>query len=171
MKYISVSLFCEFFLAESEPGVILFNFLSKIIERRSQVALINWNDSFSVSVTEIDLQHQKLISMINDLHDAMKARKTKEVLGEIIDGLIDYTEDHFSIEETYFAQFNYPETALHKKEHSDFVAKVKDVKKGFDEERLMLSMDIMNFLKDWLQNHINGTDKKYSQFFNSKGLK
>ncbi|MCP3943643.1 MAG: hemerythrin family protein [Desulfobacteraceae bacterium] len=134
------------------------------------MALINWNDSLSVNVAEIDLQHQKLISMINDLHDAMKIRKAKEVLGKIIDELLDYTVTHFSVEEKYFAQFNYPETASHKKEHTAFVDKIKDVKKGFDEERLMISMDIMNFLKSWLENHIKGTDKKYSSLFNAKGL-
>ena len=135
------------------------------------MALIRWDASMSVHVAEIDQQHQKLVAMINDLHAAMKTKKTKEILGQIIERLIDYAANHFAFEEAYFDQFNYPETASHKKEHDHFVAKVKDVKKDFDAGRLMLSIDIMNFLKDWLQNHIKKTDRRYTQFFNQNGLK
>ncbi len=135
------------------------------------MALIDWNDTYSVDVTEIDQQHKKLVSIINELNTAMKERKAAETMGKTIDELIDYTVTHFIVEEKYFDKFNYPETVSHKKEHDDFINKIKDVKKSFDKGSLMLSIDIMNFLKDWLINHIQGTDKKYSSFFNEKGLK
>ena len=135
------------------------------------MALINWNDSFSVNVAKIDQQHQKLVSMINELNDAMKQGKGKDVLGKIINGLISYTANHFKTEEMYFEQFGYSETDSHKKEHSVFVQKVSEFKDGFEKGKLSLSIEVMNFLSDWLQNHIKGTDKKYSQFFNEKGLK
>ena len=132
--------------------------------------LFEWNENLSVKVKELDEQHKKLISIINDLHDAMRQRKTKDILNDIINGLISYTETHFSTEEKYFEQFYYDMTLPHKNEHKNFVKKVLDFKKGFDENRMMLSMDIMNFLKDWLTGHINGRDKEYSAFFNDKGL-
>lgn len=135
------------------------------------MALINWSDSMSVRVAEVDKQHQKLIALINELHDAMRAKKGKEVLGKVIDGLIHYTKTHFSYEEKYFDQFNYPETTTHKKEHNGFVKKVVDFKQGFDDGRTFLSIEITTFLKDWLLKHIQGTDKRYSSFFNEKGLK
>ncbi len=124
----------------------------------------------SVNVKEIDAQHKKLVQMLNELHDAMMQRKSKEALGKIIGGLIEYADVHFKTEEKYFDKFGYPETEAHKKEHSDFVKKVTDFKKGYDEGRLLLSMDVMNFLRDWLKNHIMGSDKKYSKFFNDHGL-
>ena len=135
------------------------------------MALINWNDSFSVNVAEIDRQHQKLVSMINELNDAMRQGKGKAVLGKIVNGLISYTATHFKTEEKYFDQFGYPETDSHKKEHSAFVRKVTDFKDEFEEGKFGLSVEIMNFLSDWLQKHIKATDMKYSQFFNEKGLK
>jgi hemerythrin len=135
------------------------------------MAFVNWDDSFSVSVTEIDRQHQKLVSMINELDGAMRQGKGKDFLGKIINDLIDYTATHFKTEEKYFDQFGYPETDSHKKEHTAFVQKVSDFKDGFEKEQLTLSIGVINFLSDWLQNHIKGTDKNYSQFFNEKGLK
>ena len=135
------------------------------------MSLIKWDNNYSVNVSEFDNQHQKLVEMINELNDAMREGKAKDVLGKIIDGLLDYTGVHFSNEEKYFAQFVYPDTFSHKKEHNDFVKKVTEFKQGFDNGRLMLSMEIMNFLTDWLINHIQKSDKKYSSFFNGKGLK
>lgn len=133
--------------------------------------LINWNDSFSVNVAEIDQQHKKLISMINELSDAMKQGKGKDILGKIVNSLLGYTATHFKTEENYFDQFGYPDTDSHKKEHIAFVQKVSDFKDGFEKGSLSLSIEVINFLSDWIQNHIKGTDKKYSPFFNEKGLK
>jgi hemerythrin len=135
------------------------------------MAMITWNDSLSVKVREIDLQHEKLIGMINELNEAMKSGKGKESLGKIINGLISYTATHFKQEERYFDKFKYPDTANHKKEHVAFVKKVTEFKEGFEKKDLAVTMEVMNFLSDWLRNHIKGTDKKYSKFFNEKGLK
>jgi hemerythrin len=134
------------------------------------MALINWSDSLSVNVKEIDLQHRKLIDMINELNEAMRVGKGKESLGKILNGLISYTATHFKQEERYFDKYGYPDTVNHKKEHVAFVKKVTDFKDGFENNNLAVTMEVMNFLSDWLKNHIKGTDKKYSKFFNEKGL-
>lgn len=134
------------------------------------MALIDWNDSLSVKVTEIDQQHKKLIALINELNEAMKQGKGMELLGKIVTNLISYTETHFQTEEKYFAKFGYPDAEAHKQEHADFVQKVKDFKAGFEKKKLSLTIQIMSFLSDWLRNHIMGTDKKYSRFFNDQGL-
>ncbi|MFO7734874.1 MAG: bacteriohemerythrin [bacterium] len=134
------------------------------------MSLIKWNDNFSVNVEKIDNQHRKLISMINELNDKMRQGKGKEVLEKIISDLINYTAIHFQTEEKLFEKFRYPETAVHKKEHTDFVRKVSDFQKNFKAGKLGLSIDIMSFLSSWLKNHIKGTDKKYSEFFKEKGI-
>jgi hemerythrin len=135
------------------------------------MALITWNDSFSVNVKLFDEQHRKLIEMLNDLHDAMKVGKGKEALEKVLKGLIQYTSMHFSNEEKLMKQYNYPEFEKHKKEHNQLVLQVLDVQKKHQEGNAILSQDVMNFLKNWLRNHIQGEDKNYGPFFNSKGLK
>ncbi len=135
------------------------------------MSLIQWNDSFSVNVVEIDIQHRKLIAMINDLSDAMRQGKGKHIMGKIVKQLFEYTEIHFRTEEKYFDQYGYPEARSHKKEHSDFIRTVDKFKNEFETGKLTLSIAVMNFLSDWLQTHIMGTDRKYGLFFNEKGLK
>ena len=135
------------------------------------MALVQWSNSLSVNVVEIDKQHHKLVDMINELNDAMRSGKGKDALAKIVNGLIAYTGTHFKTEERYFDQFGYPDASSHKKEHVDFVAKVSEFKDGFAKGKIRLSIEVMNFLSDWLQNHIKGVDKKYGPFFNEKGLK
>jgi len=45
-----------------------------------------------------------------------------------------------------------------------------ELKGSFDKGENIITVEVMNFLKDWLNNHIIGTDKKYGPFLNSKGV-
>ncbi|MCI5222469.1 MAG: bacteriohemerythrin [Candidatus Electrothrix sp. AR4] len=135
------------------------------------MSLIKWDDSLSVNVAEIDQEHKKLVLMINELTDAMKAGKGKDVLGKILDGLVAYTASHFQKEEKYFKELNYPYMVEHKNEHVAFVKKVLEFKEEFDQGRATVSVSILQFLSKWLQTHIKGADMKYSKFFNENGVK
>lgn len=134
------------------------------------MSLVAWKEGYSVNIKEIDAQHQKLVSILNELHSAVLAGKGKEVLGTVLDGLIQYTVTHFKTEEYYFDKFNYPETELHKKQHLELVEQVTELKLKFDAGENIFTIDLMNFLKDWLQEHIVGSDKKFGPFLNSKGV-
>jgi hemerythrin len=125
----------------------------------------------SVNVAIIDTQHQKLVKMINELNDAMRVGKSKDVLGGIVQGLVAYAGVHFSTEERYFEQFQYPDTDAHKAEHSAFAAKASGFSQQYQQGKIGLSIELLDFLSDWLGTHIKGVDKKYSAFFNANGLK
>lgn len=134
------------------------------------MVLIKWTQNLSVGINEIDLQHQKLIELINQLHDLMKSGQGKEALGVVLEDLIDYTKTHFGFEEDYFKKFDYEHTKEHMLEHKKLTEKVLDFKKDFESGKVSVTIDVMNFLKDWLTNHIKGTDKKYSECFNRNGM-
>ena len=136
------------------------------------MALLNWNDNLSVKIPSIDEQHKVLINMINSLQDAMSSGDSRAVLGDIFDGLLKYTDQHFTYEETLFAEHSYPEIEEHKKEHAAFVGKVTDLHKQFTgSSNFMIGVDVMKFLTDWLVNHIQGVDAKYSDHLISKGVR
>ncbi|WP_406656316.1 bacteriohemerythrin [Methanolobus sp. ZRKC2] len=134
------------------------------------MALVTWSDKYSMNIKEIDEQHQSLVRMINELHDAMLQAKSKEVALGIINNMAEYTQYHFSTEEKYMQQFEYPGYAAHKKEHDKFIEKVGNFKNDYESGKTGLSFDLLNFLKDWLVTHIQESDKKYSPLFNEKGL-
>lgn len=134
--------------------------------------LMTWNDKMSVGIPSIDAEHQKLVSMLNELFDAVQAGRGRDALGKILDALIEYTKSHFANEERFMTQHSYPDFAAHKKEHEDLAKQVLDVQKKYHSgATATLGMEVMNFLKNWLIKHIQGTDMKYSPFLKAKGVK
>lgn len=135
------------------------------------MSFIVWSDKFLVNVKEIDKQHKKLVSIINDLHSAMKEGKGMDIVSSAVENLADYAIIHFATEEKYMKQFGYPGYQEHKSEHDRFSQKALDFKNGLKDEKVGLSVEVLLFIKDWITRHILGTDKKYSAFFGEKGLK
>lgn len=128
--------------------------------------LIEWNSNYSVGIEKFDNEHKKLIELINKLNDAMKNGRSREVLNDIISSLIKYAQTHFKSEEDFFKSSAYPEAQAHSNFHKAFVLKVTDFEKRFKLNQVGLGVDVMNFLKDWLINHIQKEDKKYSSYKN-----
>jgi hemerythrin len=135
------------------------------------MAIMEWDKSLEVGVVSINEQHRKLIRYLNDLHDAMKAKKSREVLGKILDNLIDYTATHFKYEEDLFLKTKYADAEKHKKEHEALVKQVLDFQSKFKAGNVNLSIDLMQFLSNWVTNHIKGTDMKYKDWFIKNGVK
>ncbi len=135
------------------------------------MALIGWSNDLSVGIAEIDVQHKKLVALINQLHDAMLAGKGKEATAPVLKELGRYVGTHFSCEEKYMQQFKYPRFAEHKAQHAALTAKAQDFVAKFESGQAALSMDLMNFLREWLTGHIKITDRAYSDCFRTNGLK
>jgi hemerythrin len=131
---------------------------------------IEWNEKYSVHIEEIDSQHKKIFSIINRLHDGMKARRGKEVIGGLLDELVDYTYYHFATEERYFRLCNYPHFEVHKSEHDLMRNLVFDLRLKFDANSEMIIVEAMELLKDWLSDHVLGSDQKYAFFLHKQGI-
>ncbi|SNS10664.1 methyl-accepting chemotaxis protein [Humidesulfovibrio mexicanus] len=158
-------------LVEDLDSVIQAMASGKLAGVASSDQLMTWTDDLSVGIRLIDEQHKVLLGLINELHAAMRARKSDAVLVGVVERLKDYTVKHFGQEEEYFDRYGYPETKAHKEIHAKLVQQVLDFEAGLKSGKAKVTMDIMRFLKDWLVKHIMGTDKKYTEFLRSKGLR
>ena len=132
---------------------------------------MTWKDEYAVKVRLIDQQHKKLFDLLNKLYDAMRAQQGKEVLHNVLSELVRYTEDHFTTEERLMTQHGYPPLNSHKLEHQMLTKKVLDFEREVAGGRTSVSIEVMTFLKQWLEHHILGTDKQYSAFFAAKGVR
>ncbi len=131
---------------------------------------LEWDDSFATGVRSLDDQHRKLFDMVNDLHDAMQQKRSKEAIGSILNRLIEYTASHFGAEEAGFRKSNYPDEARHKEHHAKLVAQVLDLQGKFNSGEALLTQSVIEFLQDWLINHIKGVDKQYGPHFIKHGI-
>jgi hemerythrin len=134
------------------------------------MVLITWTNALSVGIKQLDEQHQHLVALINGLHDAMKAGTGKEVLGTTLKDLAEYTVYHFGTEEQLFKDHAYPDAPAHAAEHKQLTRQVLEVKRKFDLDQPVVTIDLLQFLRSWLNDHIKGVDKRYTSFLRSKGV-
>jgi hemerythrin len=133
--------------------------------------LISWKDSLSVGISEIDEQHKRLVGLINKLFDAMSQGKSKEIMHTVLGELSNYVITHFATEEKLMKQLGYEDYDYHKQEHKFFIDKINEFKMKFSTGDATISLEVLNFLKDWLLKHIIGTDRKYIPLFKENGIK
>jgi hemerythrin-like metal-binding protein len=110
---------------------------------------------------DIDAQHRKLFDLINRLHDAMLAGSAQEVTAGTLEELASYTRYHFDFEEKKMESARYAGLDDHRRVHR---AMVEQVQKYIYESRrpgARITVQLMNFLKNWLSRHILETDMRY----------
>lgn len=125
--------------------------------------LFTWSDSFSVGIKVFDDDHKVLINLINKINRAMLEGKGKAVLNETLGELISYTKYHFEREEKMMEKANYSDYVSHKKIHNDLIEQVLQIKSDLDKGKKEISYELLDFLKEWIINHIQGNDKKYTK--------
>jgi hemerythrin len=126
--------------------------------------MFEWNEDFSVHIPSIDAQHRTLFAIARELHAAMLIGHARGALAKILDRLIQYTTMHFAHEERLMRLHQYPGLAAHQAEHEALTRQVLQLQTDFRNGRATITMDLLQFLRDWLEKHIKGTDVKYSPF-------
>jgi hemerythrin len=135
------------------------------------MAIIRWSNDLSVGVASLDAQHQTLFQMFDDLNEAILAGKDREVIGGIIQGLIECSREHFQREEKLFAHTDYLDAAAHKLEHDAFVREAERLREEHLAGKAGVASRVLDFMSAWLKEHILGTDRKYTAHLNSRGIK
>ncbi len=132
------------------------------------MAFLIWDNQFSLNVKKIDEQHKHLFDLLNKLHDVVVEGAEQSLLAHILDELIEYTVYHFGTEEKLFAEHQYPEYTMHKREHDDLTRQVVKFQRTFREGSATISFELLDFLRRWLTKHTLGTDRKYAAFMNAR---
>jgi len=127
------------------------------------MAFLKWDDSLSVKIPEVDEEHKVLVKLINELHDAMMEGKALEATAKTLNELVQYTQTHFKHEEIFMTRNNFPGYAGHKTMHEAFVEKVVNFQKEFNAGKITLSIQLLNFLSEWIVGHVKKADAEYGK--------
>ncbi|MEA4834072.1 MAG: bacteriohemerythrin [Anaeromusa sp.] len=126
--------------------------------------MLQWKEEYEVGVVEIDEQHQKLIDIANRVYELMRnelALDKYDQIVEILQELKEYTVYHFHFEEGLMQKARYKKRFSHKILHQEFLAQVEAVDlSAVDENQDAYLIQIMDFIANWLIDHIVGEDKK-----------
>ena len=130
--------------------------------------MLQWNESYSVGVQAMDDQHRILISVLNELNEAMTATHDLMAGESLLDKLLSYTHHHFNREEELLEATAFPGAEDHRRHHADLRWAVKEFMSRCADPTL--NVDLMFFLRDWLKYHILDECKAYGPWMNSQGI-
>ena len=130
--------------------------------------MFDWNSDYAVNIGSIDAQHQNLFAIGRELHAAMCAGQGKAVMGRILERLVQYTTMHFAHEERLMQVHRYKDFAQHKAQHDALVKQVQAFQADFEAGRATMAVPVLQFLKEWLEKHIKGSDLAYAPFLKAQ---
>ena len=122
--------------------------------------LFLWKKSYEIGIAENDTQHRNPVGIINELSDAMITKKGYIVVPHILEKLEDYIQSHFTTEEEIMRDTKYPALDEHCQEHLAMTTKVIGFKRACAKNHEINVVEVLNFLRDWLKEHIVMSDKK-----------
>ena len=129
-----------------------------------------WDSTLATGFSEVDLQHKKLVFIIEDVRLALNSESKNYTLAisKALKSLMDYTEYHFSEEETLMAKNGYPSLESHKKEHAAFISQVRELLLTVNTQNKEAGEKFYTFLGTWLFGHIARQDKAWAVYITGK---
>jgi len=131
--------------------------------------VVRWDPSkLSVGIMEMDNQHKRIIEIVNNFNKAVKSGGSVKGAAKAMDDLVDYAKNHLQAEEELLRRHKYPEYDQHKRIHTMMLDKLAHLQQRAASGEKGAVLDVMNFVRDWLVNHIQKIDVKYGRYINRR---
>ncbi len=131
---------------------------------------IAWDDSLSVGIPEIDLEHRTLMSIIHQLHETIKTDGLAADQLAIIDKLLVAAQRHFLTEDRWFQIHGFPEADHHNQQHQEFYKRVTEFRDMIELGTFDVGLKINLFVSEWLETHLRDEDQKYKRYLAELGV-
>ncbi len=125
------------------------------------MALLEWTDALEIGVRAMDIDHQRIVALMNNLHRHVERGASKAAVTDALEALLEYTVEHFRAEEILMRRKNYADYTVHCITHQHLLAKLTRFRDDFVSGARPLDASFFGFLKLWLSAHILHIDKKY----------
>ena len=126
-----------------------------------------FTDKFRTGIEIIDEEHQMLFDIIGKIHKAIEVELVHDkfdLILDILDELKEYTSVHFADEENYMREIGFEGLAQQEILHEKFIETLADVNLDeVDDNQAEYLYEVLNFLQNWLVNHILKVDKLIPQ--------
>ncbi|MFZ1087098.1 MAG: bacteriohemerythrin [Terracidiphilus sp.] len=135
------------------------------------MGLISWSSKYSVGVKNLDDQHKKLIEYLNELHAAMLKGQAQSAAGALLPKMLSHAREHFSTEERLMESTKYSGLAEQRAEHGALLARIDEYAARHKRGDKAVYLELLNFMRDWLTQHMLQVDKKYTAWLNEHGIR
>ncbi len=124
--------------------------------------LIEWDESYSVRVDELDAQHKQLLKLLNALFEAEETSARSQTVSGLLEEMKAYAAMHFETEERYMSEHGYAGLTGHIRAHDEFREKAEELCSNQVDGRKGIFAEMLEFLYEWLVGHILSADKDYA---------
>jgi hemerythrin len=131
--------------------------------------MFQWTTENAVGIRQIDEEHRRLFALVERLHRAMLEGQAKAILEELLAKLLDYTCYHFAREEQLMEKVRYPAYLRHRAQHEDLRRKARAMQNRVISGEKTVTIELMCFLMEWLQNHTKTSDREIGNYLRSGG--
>ena len=130
-----------------------------------------WDDSRHIlGIASIDRQHRELVDRVNELAEAVEHGHDFDQLRQRMEGIFDFTRQHFSHEEALMREHGFPGMEQHAAEHAELLSKAATLMQSLNPDKPIRVMLITAFLTDCVERHIQQEDVALVQHLLGKGL-
>ncbi|MCI8373095.1 MAG: bacteriohemerythrin [Lachnospiraceae bacterium] len=123
-----------------------------------------FTEEYLTGISKVDEQHKRLFEIIGDANELVNNEFIPDKFDNIsalLNELTEYTKSHFQDEEVYMESIQYEGLAAQKRAHAGFIAKLEEIElEGFDENQQEVLLELIDFLFNWLVQHILKMDKR-----------
>lgn len=131
-------------------------------------SFLHWSPSMSVGIDFMDADHKQLIELLTELHDLVGPGQVQTAAVAKLDELIDFTQQHFHLEERLMEESDYDELGEHRQLHKALLQEIGECRQNLISGEMDAGPEIMDFLKDWLTRHIRESDKHFGGFLEGR---
>lgn len=124
------------------------------------MAYFEWADDLVIDDGALDEDHKQLIELVNELHTATSLGQGQDVVGDVMDRLVTYTEQHFSREEHIMATARYARLDEHKQLHQKLIDQLHALQAKYRDGSITTAAQLSTLLRDWLSLHIRRNDRE-----------
>ncbi|MDS0526932.1 hemerythrin family protein [Clostridium sp. SHJSY1] len=119
-------------------------------------------DEYRTGIKSIDEQHEKIFEIADKAYTLLKDDFTVDKYDKVVqlmEELREYTKFHFKEEEAYMEKIGFKRMFTQKVEHEQFIKKLDNMDLSLiDKNQDQYIMNILQFLSDWLVEHIQEKD-------------
>jgi len=131
---------------------------------------LDWNESLSMYIPDIDAEHEHFIRLVNELNEAIIARMDKKKIKSRMRAILDDAALHFAHEEAAFKEWSYPDAEVHAQKHAQIIAFLNEIMEGIDRGKMAHGwLEAGLEMKQVLIQHILNEDMKYRDYLVAQG--
>lgn len=146
-------------------------YLSRSAGEEEEDEFFAWKEEYAVGIEAIDQDHRRMLSLVNNLKAAALCRTGEAFERQTLRELVDYTHYHFQREEKLMEEHGYPDLEGHKAQHDQMIIQVDTFMRRYEERGREALAEVVEYLKQWMLQHVNGTDRKFVPYLREHGVR